>query len=131
MTADRKGARRTAGAFLKEAILLLPRLVQLLYRLMKDPRVRTRDKLLVMAAIAYVASPIDIVPDFIPFFGQIDDLLAVSLVLLRLIDNSGEDVIREHWTGAEDLIPWIHKTSRFSRIFLSRRASRAVSARFK
>ena len=122
--------RRQATRFLKEAILLLPRVVQLLYRLLRDPRVNRTDKLLVGALIAYVASPIDIIPDFIPLAGQVDDLFAVALVLLRLIGNTGEEVVEEHWSGPPDLAPWIRNVARFSKLFLPDRVVRAVSERF-
>src|SRR5262245_5058082 len=122
--------RRRAVGFLKEAILLLPRIVQLLYRLLRDPRVSKADKVLVGALIAYIASPLDIVPDFIPLAGQVDDLFAAALVLLRLIGNSGEDVVEDHWSGPPDLLPWIHNVARFSTLLLPERVTRAVSAKF-
>jgi uncharacterized membrane protein YkvA (DUF1232 family) len=122
--------RRQAGRFLKEALLLLPRIVQLLYRLMRDPRVNRADKLLVGALIAYIASPLDIVPDFIPVAGQVDDLFAAALVLMRLVGNSGEEVVGGHWSGPPDLVPWIHKVARFSARFLPERVTRAVSTKF-
>jgi len=122
--------RRDASRFLREAILLIPRFVLLLYRLLRDPRVSRAEKILVGAVLAYVANPLDLIPDFVPPVGQVDDLFAVSLVLMRLIADSGENVIREHWTGSEDLVPWIHKVAGFSKIFLPDRVVRAVSDRF-
>jgi uncharacterized membrane protein YkvA (DUF1232 family) len=122
--------RNKAGRFLKEAILLLPRLARLLYRLMRDPRVPAVDKALLAAALAYVASPIDVIPDFIPFVGQVDDLFAVALVLLRVVGDAGDAVLREHWSGPPDLVPWIGRVARASRLFLPRKASAAVGGRF-
>ena len=122
--------KRQATRYLKGAVLLLPRLARLLYRLMRDPRVPGTEKALVAAVLAYVATPIDIVPDFIPLAGQVDDLLAVALVLLHLISSAGEELVREHWTGPPDLIPWIHTTARLSRIFLPKRAAQALDSRF-
>lgn len=122
--------RRQARAFLKEAVLLLPRLARLLSRLLRDPRVSSADKILVGAVAVYVASPIDFIPDFIPFLGQVDDLLAVSLVLMRLIGDAGEDVVRDHWTGSEDLVPWIHKVAGLSRVILPERVIRPIDAKF-
>ena len=57
------------------------------------------DKLLVMGAIAYIVMPIDLIPDFIPFFGEIDDLYVLVLALQRLISNAGRPVLLAHWTG--------------------------------
>jgi uncharacterized membrane protein YkvA (DUF1232 family) len=127
---SRGARRRQAVGFLKNAILLLPRIVQLLVRLMRDPRVSRADKLLVGALLTYVATPVDIVPDFIPLAGQVDDLFAIALVLLRLVANSGERVLEEHWAGPPDLLPWIHRVAQFSRIFLPDRVARAVADRF-
>ena len=125
-----RNRRRRARAFLKEAILLLPRLVRLLSRLLRDPRVSSADKILIGAVAVYVASPLDIVPDFIPFLGQVDDLFAVSLVLMRLIGDAGEEVVREHWTGSEDLVPWIHKVASLSRVILPDRVIRPIYDKF-
>ena len=125
-----KTRRRQARAFLKEAVLLLPRLIRLLSRLLRDPRVSSADKILVGAVAVYVASPIDLIPDFIPFLGQVDDLLAVSLVLMRLIGDAGEDVVREHWTGSEDLVPWIHEVASLSRVILPDRVVRPIYDKF-
>jgi uncharacterized membrane protein YkvA (DUF1232 family) len=125
-----KTRRRQARAFLKEAVLLLPRLVRLLSRLLRDPRVSSADKILLGAVAVYVASPIDLIPDFIPFLGQVDDLFAVSLVLMRLIGDAGEDVVREHWTGSEDLVPWIHKVASLSRVILPDQVIRPISDKF-
>ena len=122
--------RQQARGFLREAVLLLPRIVQLFYRLMRDSRVSRGDKLLVAAVVFYVALPSDIMPDFLPGIGQFDDLAAVSLVLLRLISNSGEQVVREHWTGSQCLITWIHRVAEFSHIFLPDSVLRPLHRKF-
>ena len=124
------GKRKEGRGCLKEAVLLLPRLVHLFYRLIRDPRVSRANKVLVGAAVAYVLSPIDIVPDFIPLAGQVDDLFAVCIVLMRLIADTGENVLTEHWTGSESLIPWIHDVARISKRFLPDGVVSALNARF-
>ena len=57
------------------------------------------DKLLVAGAIAYIVSPIDLIPDFIPFFGEIDDLFILVLALQHLVNRAGRRVLLDHWTG--------------------------------
>jgi uncharacterized membrane protein YkvA (DUF1232 family) len=57
------------------------------------------DKLFVMGAIAYIVMPLDLIPDFIPFFGEIDDVFVLVLALQRLISNAGRTVLLDHWTG--------------------------------
>ena len=96
----RTGARRTVMHYIKQ----LPNYVRLLFGLLTDRRVSALDKLLVAGAIAYIVMPIDLIPDFIPFFGEIDDLYVLLLALQRLIANAGRDVLLDHWAGEpEDL----------------------------
>lgn len=94
-SAPRTGARRTVIYYIKQ----LPSYVRLLGGLITDRRVSTVDKLLVAGAIAYIVMPIDLIPDFIPFFGEIDDLYILVLALQRLISHAGRPVLLDHWTG--------------------------------
>jgi uncharacterized membrane protein YkvA (DUF1232 family) len=55
--------------------------------------------MLVLGAIAYIVMPIDLIPDFIPFFGEIDDVYILILALQRMIANAGRPVLLDHWTG--------------------------------
>lgn len=92
----RKLARDMAG--------LVPNLVKLLGRLVRDPRVPRRSKLMVGAAMAYVASPIDLLPEFIPVIGLADDILLLAFAINHLVDVAGEEVVMEHWDGPRDLL---------------------------
>ncbi len=87
-----------------DAVLMLPNLVKLLYELLKDPRVPRRTKLVVGAAAAYVVSPIDLLPEFIPVVGLADDFLLVAFAINHLVTVAGEDVVLEHWDGPRDLL---------------------------
>src|SRR4051794_7036920 len=69
--------------------------------LARVPRVPRRRKLLLLALIGYLALPFDLVPDFIPVAGQLDDVLIVALVLRGVIRSGGEDLVRELWHGPE------------------------------
>ena len=80
-------------------ILELPRFLRLLWGLVTDERVSKVDKLLVGGAIAYIVMPVDMVPDVIPFLGEVDDLYLLLLAIRRLIKNAGSAVILTHWTG--------------------------------
>ena len=96
----RTGAKRTVLYYIRQ----LPQYVRLLGGLITDPRVALTDKLLVAGAIAYIVMPIDLIPDFIPFFGEIDDLYILILALQRLVANAGRPVLLAHWSGdPEDL----------------------------
>jgi uncharacterized membrane protein YkvA (DUF1232 family) len=96
----RTGAKRTVMYYVKQ----FPAYLRLLGGLLTDRRVSTLDKLLVAGAIAYIVMPIDLIPDFIPFLGEVDDLYLLIFALQRLISNTGRNVLYAHWTGAvEDL----------------------------
>lgn len=96
----RSGAKRTVMHYIRQ----LPNYLRLLVGLMTDPRVSGVDKLLVAGAIAYIIMPFDLVPDFIPFLGEVDDVYLLVLALQRLIGNAGRGVLLAHWSGAaEDL----------------------------
>ena len=89
---------------LRSFIMFLPNMVMLMGRLLKDARVPMAEKALFAAAIVYVISPLDLIPDLFPFIGQVDDLYVVALVLLRLVSRSDESVVRQHWSGGGDVI---------------------------
>ena len=93
--APRTGAKRTVMYYIRQ----LPQYVRLLGGLITDPRVALLDKLLVFGAIAYIVTPIDLIPDFIPFFGEIDDVYILVIALQRLISNAGRGVLLDHWAG--------------------------------
>lgn len=93
--APRTGAKRTVMSY----ILELPRFLRLLWGLMTDPRVARLDKFLVAGAIAYIATPADMIPDIIPFLGEVDDVFLLVLALRRLLRNAGHAVLLSHWSG--------------------------------
>jgi uncharacterized membrane protein YkvA (DUF1232 family) len=77
----------------------LPNFLRLLGGLLADARVTLTDKLLVAGAFAYILLPLDYVPDFIPFLGEIDDIFLLVMALQRLIANAGRNVLLDHWMG--------------------------------
>src|SRR6476660_9821330 len=85
----RTGAKRTVMYYIKQ----FPAYLRLLGGLLTDRRVSALDKLLVAGAIAYIVMPIDIIPDFIPFLGEVDDLYLLIFALQRLISNTGRNVV--------------------------------------
>ena len=91
----RTGAKRTVIYYVRQ----LPAYLRLLGGLIVDKRVALFDKALVAGAIVYIISPIDLIPDFIPFFGEIDDLFLLVLALQHLVNNAGRKVLLDHWTG--------------------------------
>ena len=87
----RQDARALAG--------FIPDCTVLFRRLLGDERVPRRSKLLLAALIAYLAMPFDLVPDFIPLAGQLDDAIIVAVVLRYVLRDAGADLLREHWPG--------------------------------
>jgi uncharacterized membrane protein YkvA (DUF1232 family) len=85
---------RRVAAFIRDSVVLLR-------RLLGDPRVRRRHKLLLGALIGYLAFPFDLVPDFIPVAGHLDDAVAVALGLRVVLRGCGPELLREHWPGPE------------------------------
>lgn len=103
-----RGLKRLTGAWGQEAadlILLVPDLLVLFASLARDPRVSARHKVLAAAIVAYLVSPIDLLPEAIlgPL-GLADDVALAFLALDILLNHIDQKVIREHWRGAEDLL---------------------------
>ena len=101
-TVEGQPTRRSAKKTIVHYIRQLPNYLRLLVGLMTDRRVAGLDKLLVAGALAYIVMPFDLVPDFIPFLGEVDDVFLLVLALERLISNSGRSVVLAHWSGALD-----------------------------
>ena len=113
------------GSFL----MFLPNMVMLLGRLLKDARVPTAEKALFLAAIVYVISPLDLIPDIFPFIGQVDDLYVVALTLLRLVNRTDESVVREHWSGGGDIVALSDSIANIAPKLLPKRISRVLTTR--
>ena len=104
----RSGA--TTGA--RDLLLLLPDLTILLGRLLRDARVPLFEKTIALAGIAYVLSPIDLMPALLlgPI-GMLDDLFIVAACLSRLVNHVHPDVVRGHWSGQGDALDVIQSTA--------------------
>lgn len=87
-----------------KAISAIPNLVKLGYRLMRDPRVPVKHKAFLGGALGYAISPVDVVPDFIPFVGRVDDVLLLAFALNSLFEAAGEAIVHEHWDGTGDVL---------------------------
>ena len=92
VVAGRRGDARALAGFVPDCVVLFK-------RLLSDPRVAWWRKALLAGVIVYLVSPIDLVPDFIPVAGQLDDAIVVALVLRRVLRGSGAALLHEHWPG--------------------------------
>jgi uncharacterized membrane protein YkvA (DUF1232 family) len=109
----------------------LPKFLRLLINLLRDPRVSSTDKAILGATIAYVLNPVDIVPDWIPFLGLVDDVYLTALALLRLLLRTDEKVLMEHWDGPGDLIPLLKQSAEWAVAFLPARVKNALLAKIE
>jgi uncharacterized membrane protein YkvA (DUF1232 family) len=83
----------------RELVALVPNLVVLFRGLIRDPRVPRSSKLWLWFAIAWVISPIDLIPEFVPVAGPLDDAIVASLVLRHVLRRTDRNVLSEHWRG--------------------------------
>ncbi|MBN1044410.1 DUF1232 domain-containing protein [Clostridium botulinum] len=88
----------------KEYIFLLPDIISLIYRLLKDRRVPIKTKLILSSAIAYITLPTDIIPNNIPFIGAIDEIGVAFFALNNIINDVPMNVIIENWEGKNEII---------------------------
>lgn len=93
---------RPRGKRLGEALRLLPDLLRLLPRLTADASLPRSVRIALALLLAYLASPIDLIPDFIPVVGYADDAIIVGLVLRWVVRRAGVAAIRRHWPGTEE-----------------------------
>jgi uncharacterized membrane protein YkvA (DUF1232 family) len=103
--AGRRADARAFATFIPDCIVLVSRLA-------RDERVPQRRKILLFALLGYLALPFDLVPDFIPVAGQLDDAIVVALVLRHLIRAGGEPLLRELWPGPERSLALILQLAR-------------------
>jgi uncharacterized membrane protein YkvA (DUF1232 family) len=90
------------GSGVRDAIRLLPDLVRLLKRLAADPEMPRGVRIRLVLLTAYLALPIDIIPDFVPVLGYADDAIVVALVLRSVARRAGPDALDRHWAGTPD-----------------------------
>jgi uncharacterized membrane protein YkvA (DUF1232 family) len=88
--------RRTQA---RELATLIPNLLVLFKGLLGDPRVTRGSKAWLWFAVVWLVSPIDLIPEFIPVLGPLDDAVVAAAVLRHLVRKAGSDVVYEHWRG--------------------------------
>ncbi|MEV5717722.1 DUF1232 domain-containing protein [Amycolatopsis mediterranei] len=93
---------RPRGGLLREALRLLPDVLRLIRRLAADKTLPRGVRIRLGLLLAYLALPIDLVPDFIPVLGYADDAIIVSAVLRSVVRRAGLEAVRAHWPGTED-----------------------------
>lgn len=119
---------------MRELLLLLPRLARMVAALLRDPAVPAPVKLALAAVALYLASPVDLIPDFIPFVGYLDDLLLVAVLVDGLLNHLDRSFLLRYWPGeaasldataavARRLARWVPSRIK-ARIFSGKRTAR-------
>ena len=93
---------RPKGGLIQEAMRLLPDVLRLLHQLATDRSLPKGIRIRLWLLFAYLATPIDLIPDFIPVIGYADDAIIVCALLRSIVRRAGPDAIRKHWAGTED-----------------------------
>jgi uncharacterized membrane protein YkvA (DUF1232 family) len=109
-----------------DAVLMMPNIIKLIGRLLKDPRVPRRAKITLGLAAAYVMSPIDLVPEVIPVLGWADDVIIVMFAIDSLIERAGRSVVEEHWDGPGDLLSLVRDVVGLSRNVIPKRLGQII-----
>ena len=100
LVAGRRQDARALAGFVPDCVLLFTRLA-------RDSRLPRRHKLILGGLVAYLALPFDLVPDFIPVAGQLDDAILVALVLRTILRGSGRQLVQEHWPGPPSSLSFV------------------------
>jgi Uncharacterized conserved protein len=116
---------------LRELLLFVPNLMKLLYDLLKDPRVSRADKAILAGVIMYVIVPIDVIPDFVPFVGMVDDSYLIAISLLRLLNRADRQVVLEHWKGGVDIKQLIENIANIAAYFMPARMRNVLHGRIE
>jgi uncharacterized membrane protein YkvA (DUF1232 family) len=116
---------------LKNLLLFIPNMLFLSARLMTDSRVPKTERALVAGAIVYFIIPFDLIPDMIPFVGQVDDAYLIALTLLRLMERTDPKVVREHWRGGGDVVEFVGAAALIAAKLLPKRIRRVLTARME
>jgi uncharacterized membrane protein YkvA (DUF1232 family) len=91
---------------------MLPDTVRVVGRLARDRSIPRSSRILVWALLAYLAMPVDLVPDFLPVIGYADDAILTALVLHRLLRKAGPTKLAEHWPGTPEGLATLSQTLR-------------------
>ena len=116
---------------LRELLLFVPNLMKLLYDLLRDPRVSRADKAILAGVIMYVIVPIDVIPDFVPFVGMVDDSYLIAISLLRLLNRADRQVVLEHWKGGVDIKQLVENIANIAAYFMPERMRNALHGRIE
>src|SRR5262245_51962343 len=116
---------------MRDLLLFIPNLLALLIGLLRDERVSSADKAILAGIIMYVIVPLDIIPDFIPFIGQVDDAYLLAISILRLLNRADRRVVMDHWKGQHDIKELVNSIARIAEFFLPRPVKNVLRGRIE
>ena len=121
-----EGGRQTK---LTQYALLVPYMVKLIARLLRDPRVPARNKATLVFVGVYLVSPLDLIPSFVVGLGQLDDIVLAALALNQLLHDVPDHVLRQHWDGDQDVLDVVREVLEVSTSVVPGRVKRLFSSR--
>lgn len=96
----------------RQLATLIPNLLVLFKGLLQDPRVSRRNNAWLWFAVVWLVSPIDLIPEFIPFLGPLDDAVVAALVLRHVLRTTDRSILAEYWRGDPGTLDTITRTRR-------------------
>jgi uncharacterized membrane protein YkvA (DUF1232 family) len=116
---------------MREVLLFIPNLMRLLIGLLRDERVSQADKAILAGIVMYVIVPLDVIPDFIPFIGQIDDSYLLAISILRLLNRADRRVVMDHWKGNRDIKELVDSIAKIAEFFLPKPVKNVLRGRIE
>ena len=92
---------RPKGASVVDGLRILPDTLRLVRRLASDRNLPSGVRWRLTLLLAYLAMPFDLIPDFLPVIGQLDDVILVIVILRGVVRVAGADAVRKHWPGTD------------------------------
>lgn len=123
--------QRDKKKLMLELLLFIPNLVALLIGLLRDERVSQADKAILAGVIMYVIVPLDIIPDFIPFIGQVDDAYLLAISILRLLNRADHRVVMDHWRGERNIKELVENIAKMAEFFLPKPIKNVLRGRIE
>ena len=111
---------------MRELLRVLPDLARVIGRLLADPVLPRAAKIALAAAVAYLLSPIDLIPDFIPVVGILDDVLLAAIVVDGLLNHMERGLVLEYWPGDARSLERVASVARWLAVWVPRRVKRRI-----
>jgi uncharacterized membrane protein YkvA (DUF1232 family) len=112
----------------RELLRALPNLVRLTAKLAADPLLPRAAKIALAAAMVYLASPVDLVPDFLPVLGYLDDLLLAAVLVDGLLNYVDRALVLRYWPGSPDSLERLARAARMLAVWVPRRLKTRIFA---